>query len=264
MTGERRNERWRLLSVPPRDGAENMARDVALMNRARETGEIVFSVYGWRQKTLSLGRNQRAKGCYDLDRMREMGVDVVRRPTGGRALLHHREVTYSVTAPVSQGDSLRDSYERINRILITGLRQLGVQASVADPEGPAALPTDTPCFAAPVKGELVSEGRKLVGSAQWRDDGAMLQHGSILIDNDQSLIELFSIDSDEREPVPTPATLRAALGRAPEISEVSNALFDAVRSLEDANAGALDESETRSVTLAELPRFQNELWTWRR
>jgi len=92
----------------------------------------------------------------------------------------------------------------------------------------------------------------------------MLQHGSILIDNDQSLIELFSIDSDEREPVPTPATLRAALGRAPEISEVSNALFDAVRSLEDANAGALDESETRSVTLAELPRFQNELWTWRR
>src|SRR4029079_9952012 len=136
MTGERRNERWRLLSVPPRDGAENMARDVALMNRARETGEIVFSVYGWRQKTLSLGRNQRAKGCYDLDRMREMGVDVVRRPTGGRALLHHREVTYSVTAPIRQGDSLRDSYERINRISLMGLQQLGVRASVAEPDGP--------------------------------------------------------------------------------------------------------------------------------
>jgi lipoate-protein ligase A len=241
-----------------------MARDVALMNRARETREIVFSVYGWKQKTLSLGRNQRAKGCYDLSRMREMGVDVVRRPTGGRALLHHREVTYSVTAPFDQGDSLRESYERINRILLAGLRQLGVQASVANPEAPAALPTNIPCFAAPVRGELVSDGRKLVGSAQWRDGGSLLQHGSILIDDDQSLIELFSIRSDERQPVPIPATLSAALGRAPEISEVSNALFEAVRSLEDPTASALDETEVSSVTMAELPRFQNELWTWRR
>lgn len=264
MTGERRNRRWRLLSALPHSGAENMARDVALMNRARETGEIVFSVYGWAQKTLSLGRNQTAKGCYDLGRMREMGVDVVRRPTGGRALLHYREVTYSVTAPLEQGDSLRESYEQINRILLLGLRQLGVEASVADPEGPPALPTDTPCFAAPVRGELVSEGRKLVGSAQWRDGGSLLQHGSILIDDDQSLIELFSIRSDEREPVPIPATLSAALGRTPQISEVSNALFEAVRSLEDPTASTLDETEVRGVTMAELPRFQNELWTWRR
>src|SRR6185295_14167086 len=150
MVDPRRKRRWRLMSVGPRNGAENMARDVALMDRARNTGEIVFSVYGWTQKTLSLGRNQRAKGCYDLGRMRAMGVDVVRRPTGGRALLHHREVTYSVTAPLDQGDSLRDSYERINRILLFGLRTLGVKASVADPTGPAALPTDTPCFATPV------------------------------------------------------------------------------------------------------------------
>jgi len=92
----------------------------------------------------------------------------------------------------------------------------------------------------------------------------LLQHGSILIDNDQSLIELFSIGSDKREPVPTPATLRAALGRAPEISEVANALFEAVRSLEDPAASAFDESEVRHLTLAELPRFRDELWTWRR
>lgn len=264
MTDYRTNRRWRLLSVPPRGGAENMARDVALMNRARETGEIVFSVYGWAEKTLSLGRNQRAKGCYDLGRMQAMGVDVVRRPTGGRALLHHREVTYSVTAPLDQGDSLRASYEQINRILLSGLRQLGVQASVADSKGPAPLPTDIPCFATPVSGELVSDGRKLVGSAQWRDSSSLLQHGSILIDDDQSLIQLFSFRSDDRDAVPIPATLSSALGRAPEVSEVSNALFEAVRSLEDPTASALDESEVRSLTLAELPRFQDELWTWRR
>jgi lipoate-protein ligase A len=241
-----------------------MARDVALMDRARKTGEIVFSVYGWTGKTLSLGRNQRAKGCYDLGRMRAMGVDVVRRPTGGRALLHHREVTYSVTAPLEQGDTLRDSYERINRILLSGLQQLGVHASVADPEGPAAMPTDTPCFATPVRGELVSDGRKLVGSAQWRDGASLLQHGSILIDDDQSLIRLFSIASEPQDPVPIPATLTRALGRAPEISEVSHALFESVRAFEDPTASELDESEVRSATLAELPRFQEELWTWRR
>ncbi len=241
-----------------------MARDVALMDRASGTGEIVFSVYGWTGRTLSLGRNQRATGCYDPGRMRAMGVDVVRRPTGGRALLHHREVTYSVTAPLDQGDSLRDAYERINRILLSGLRQLGVQASVADPEGPASFPTDIPCFATPARGELVSDGRKLVGSAQWRDGSSLLQHGSILIDNDQSLIQLFSIGSDDRDPVPMPATLAGALGRAPEIFEVSNALFEAVRSLEDPTASALDESEVLGLTLAKLPRFQDELWTWRR
>ena len=241
-----------------------MARDVALMDRARQTGEIVFSVYGWGDPTLSLGRNQRAKGSYDLARMKAMGIDVVRRPTGGRALLHNREVTYSVTAPLDQSDGLRDSYERINSVLLSGLRQLGVRASVADPAGPAALPTDIPCFATPAKGELVSDGRKLVGSAQWRDDGAMLQHGSILIEDDQSLIADFSIASGDRDPVPMPATLTRALGRAPEVSEVSNALFDAVRALEDSRALSLDEFEVRRQMLAELPRFQNELWTWRR
>lgn len=264
MTDQRRNRKWRLLSVQPRNGAENMARDVALMDRARNTGEIVFSVYGWTRPTLSLGRNQSAKGCYDLGRMRAMGVDVVRRPTGGRALLHHREVTYSVTAPLGQGDGPRDSYERINRILLSALQQLGVRVSVAGPRGPAALPTDIPCFATPARGELVSDGRKLVGSAQWRDNSALLQHGSILIDDDQSLIADFSIGSDDRHVIPIPATLAGALRRAPEISEVASALFDAVRSLEDPSAGALDESEVRSLTLAELPRFQDELWTWRR
>jgi lipoate-protein ligase A len=241
-----------------------MARDLALMGRARETGEIVFSVYGWTEPTLSLGRNQLAKGCYDLERMRAMGVGTVRRPTGGRALLHHREVTYSVTAPLDRGEMLRDSYDRINRILLSALNELGVPASVADPKTASSPPTGMPCFAAPARGELISGGRKLVGSAQWRDDGALLQHGSILIDDDQSLIPDFSIGPREREPVPIPATLAGALGRTPELPEVCSALFDAVRSLEDPTATALDESELVSLTSAELPRFQNELWTWRR
>src|SRR6185295_10556134 len=106
MVDPRRKRRWRLMSVGPRNGAENMARDVALMDRARESGEIVFSVYEWAVPTLSFGRNQTAAGLYDRGLLNARGVDVVRRPTGGRSLLHHRELTYSVTAPLSDAESL--------------------------------------------------------------------------------------------------------------------------------------------------------------
>src|SRR5213079_3735462 len=118
--------RWRLLLVPPRTGAENMARDSALQVRAARSGESVFSIYSWCRPTLSFGRNQPARDRYDLEKIRDAGMDIVRRPTGGRAILHHREVTYSVTAPMADAPPLRETYARINRILTAGLNQLGV------------------------------------------------------------------------------------------------------------------------------------------
>src|ERR1700694_3123031 len=118
--------RWRLLLAPPRSGAENMARDTALQARAAKTSETVFSVYSWMRPTLSFGRHQPASGLYDVERIHAAGVDVVRRPTGGRAILHNREVTYSVTAPLDDTEPLRGAYSRINRILQKGLSRLGV------------------------------------------------------------------------------------------------------------------------------------------
>src|SRR5215210_4469882 len=173
MTEQRRNHRWRILVVPPRNGAENMARDVGLMRRARATGESVFSIYEWTRPTLSFGRNQIVVARYNRERIRSLGIDTVRRPTGGRALLHNREVTYSVAAPAGGGIALRQSYDQINVILLAALARLGVSASVAEPEARASQPSDLPCFAAPSRGELVSAGSKLVGSAQWRDAGAL-------------------------------------------------------------------------------------------
>jgi lipoate-protein ligase A len=241
-----------------------MARDVGLMRRARETGESVFSIYGWTRSTLSFGRNQSAVGRYDREQIMLLGIETVRRPTGGRALLHNREVTYSVTAPAAAGLELRESYERINVILLSALLRLGVNASVAEPGDRAPQPSDLPCFAAPSRGELISDGRKVVGSAQWRAAGALLQHGSILIEDDQSLIPRLALASDGAEAVPSPATLTRALGRTPTVEEVTSALMDAVREIEDPDARALDESELREYTTAELARFENELWTWRR
>src|SRR2546423_9638729 len=92
--------RWRLLFIPPRSGPENMARDIALQARAARTEETVFSIYGWSRPTLSFGRNQPASELYDREKIRAADIDVVRRPTGGGAILHHPEGTSTGTPPI--------------------------------------------------------------------------------------------------------------------------------------------------------------------
>jgi lipoate-protein ligase A len=242
-----------------------MARDAALQARAARTGETVFSVYSWSRPTLSFGRNQPASGLYDLEKIRAAGIDVVRRPTGGRAILHDREVTYSVTAPLEDAAPLRETYSRINQILQAGLSSLGVAVVPATSSERAAVPSVRPCFETPAEGELVAHGSKLVGSAQYRDDGALLQHGSILVNDDQSsLTEFAATLSAESESIPAPATLHALLGRSPDAAEVAEAMFGAVRSLEDARAIELDEDEVRDAALQHVSHFLDEGWTWRR
>jgi lipoate-protein ligase A len=216
--------------------------------------------------TLSFGRNQPAIGLYDVQRIETAGLDVVRRPTGGRAILHDHEVTYSVTAPIDAAEPLREAYSRINRILLDGLARLGVVAGIAAPSERAPAPSIRPCFETPGEGELVADGGKLVGSAQWRDGGALLQHGSILVEDDQSSLNSFSAGAmnESFSSIGQPATLTALLGRAPDATEVASAMFDAVRALEDADATELDEDEIRAAALRQLPRFLDTEWTWRR
>lgn len=248
-----------------------MAIDEALMSRARETGLWILRVYSWSRPTLSLGRNQTALGGYDLRRIEESAIDVVRRPTGGRAILHHREVTYSVTAPLTDAGDLRESYARINRLLVTALRALGVDAMVAgnaeisrvDGEAARSQPGLLPCFHHPSPGEIMAGGRKLAGSAQWRADAALLQHGSILVEDDQ--FQLPSLMISAPPPIPKPATLRDALGRVPSEREVAEALFRAVRELEDENASEFERDPLLDEhTQALLPRYLDPSWTWRR
>jgi lipoate-protein ligase A len=243
-----------------------MARDSALQARAAETSETVFSVYSWERPTLSFGRHQPAAGFYDLERIQAAGLDVVRRPTGGRAILHNREVTYSVTAPLEDAEPLRQAYSRINRILLYGLARLGVVAKFATPGARSPAPSIRPCFESPGEGELVADGAKLVGSAQWRDGMALLQHGSILVEDDQSSLPSFASGALNGlvGSVAQPATLASLLGRAPDAGEVAAAMFDAVRSLEDAEATELKEDEIRAAALQQLPRYLDKEWTWRR
>jgi len=259
--------RWRLLDTASRGGAWNMACDVALMARARHTGESVFRVYGWARPTLSFGRHEAARARYDAAAIAAAGVDVVRRPTGGRALLHDREVTYSVTAPVDPAVSLAASMRRINQWLLRTLHRLGVPAIEAD-QPRSMRPEGAACFAVPAPGELTLGGRKLVGSAQVRQDGALLQHGSILLDDDQSRIAAFAV-GPYLSAAPA-ATLRSALGPHLTWDTVRDALMDVLTS--EVSTGSAtdlvfpeDDPALSSGSLeAPLAQFRDAAWTWRR
>ena len=255
--------RWLFFLTPPADGAENMALDDALMRRAARTGEAVFRVYGWSAPTLSLGRNQRARDCYDLTAAREAGISFVRRPTGGRALLHDREITYSATLPAPDAASARRAYSFINTVLLDGLSRVGVAAALAD--GTLSLPPGPrPCFDVPAEHEIAVDGRKLVGSAQWRHDGALLQHGSILVRDDQRWTNSLLRAPAAADP-PAAATLEAAIGRSPPTSEVADALCAALETHVDAPVGRFVPDGPLSDDARNLRAlYHDDAWTWRR
>lgn len=176
---------WRVLVDRALPGTANMARDHALALLARP-GEGTVRFYRWAAATLSFGRNEPVTiGYRDLLR-RNPEVEAVRRPTGGRAVIHDREFTYCVVIPARAYGGLRLAYRKINQGLLRGLRRLGVDAGGA--VGTAAAPDAGPCFLEPAEGEVVVRGRKLVGSAQARIGGAILQHGSLLLVADQSAL----------------------------------------------------------------------------
>jgi lipoate-protein ligase A len=244
---------WRLILDPAgRPGAENMALDQALLEEADRSGGAFLRLYRWNPPCLSFGRNEPAATRYDRVAIERRGLDVVRRPTGGRAVWHEHEVTYAIAAPAVASGSLRETYCAIHARLAAGLRRLGVEAVLA-PDRPSGRLSDGPtsCFAAAAGGEILVNGRKVVGSAQVRHGHAFLQHGSILIDGTQNVIRAVS---RQRSSTSGETSLAAALGRPVSFNEV---------------AGAIIEAWGRPEPLSDRPSvrpsvYTDAAWTWRR
>ena len=216
-----------LILDDPAPGAENMRRDIELLH-ACAAGEIdgALRIYGFAPPCLSLGRLQ-PESDVDLGACTRDGVDVVRRPSGGRAVLHDQEVTYALvcrtTDPVFGGHVL-DSCARIHAAVARGLETLGIDTTAHAPSADARAEAihaaaSADCFATPAAHELVdSSGRKLVGSAQARYQGAMLQHGSVLLEPPRAAAYLG------REAGRPGTGIRQLLGRAVTRDEVAGAL----------------------------------------
>jgi lipoate-protein ligase A len=180
------SDAWRVLVDAPAGGAWNMAVDEVLLDGvAAGATPPTLRFYEWTPPCLSLGYFQPID-VVDLDGCRALGVEVVRRPTGGRAILHDRELTYSVALPASvlgHDGGVLPSYYRLSLALQDGLRRLGVPATLAPESAASGPPVRGPvCFDRPSAHEILLQGRKLVGSAQMRRGGGLLQHGSILIE----------------------------------------------------------------------------------
>ncbi len=221
---------WRLIRSGPADGATNMAVDEAILRAvAREEAPPTLRLYAWEPPCLSLGRGQPVD---DVDRpaVRAAGYDLVRRPTGGHAILHIDELTYSVVAPHHDprvAGSIVESYRRLSTGLVRALELLGVERIVADrrvkhrdPEGPV-------CFEIPSDYEITAAGAKLVGSAQMRARGVVLQHGTVPLQGDIARICSLLARRPDRDRVRARATtVERALGRAVSWEEAAEALVE--------------------------------------
>ena len=182
----------------------------------------------------------------------------MRRPTGGRAVWHDAELTYSVAAPSTTFGTLPESYNIIHATLAAALRNMGLEASLAAPRiaGTSAL-SNGACFAAPVGGEIIAAGKKLVGSAQVREEDAFLQHGSVLLHDGQDVVT--QVTAGERI-LPASTSISAVLGRAVEFDEVAVAIVMVTRK---SWAGTWAERELPCAAL-EHAKFADTEWTWRR
>ncbi len=232
--------------------------------------EAVLRLYGWARPTVSFGRNEPAGG-YAAKREHNgdmRALDFVRRPTGGRAVVHWRELTYAVVAPLSAWGGPRTAYVAISEALATALSALGVPAAVARGTAVAALRPDAgPCFQSPAPGEVVAAGRKLVGSAQARVEGALLQHGSILLDDDQATLKGLAGGGMRGGGEPgagRPATLRELVGDV-SIDDLTELVAKSLRETFGGEwvPGGYRPGEIETAERLEIERYARDSWTWR-
>jgi len=261
---------WRLLIDGPRRGAWNMAVDETLLegvSRGRVPPTLRF--YQWAPPCLSLGYFQ-PLSAVDVDACRKAHVDIVRRPTGGRAILHHRELTYSVALPLralEPESGVLQSYYRLSLGLTNGLRRLGVETSLA-PTLPLREAVHGPaCFDEPSDHEILFLGRKLVGSAQVRRNGSLLQHGSVLFQPqvDELLACLRLEQADRERQRAAMAAGVAGLDQAGRFTpgDLAGALAAGMAEVfgVDLERGSLSRREKAAAAALEKGRYRTAAWT---
>lgn len=272
-------KRWRLIETGHANGFTNMAVDEAIANAvARGDQPPTLRLYGWAPPAISLGYHQDRDDGIDLQAVRERGYDIVRRPTGGRAILHADEGTYSFCirqAEIAGGNSVMQSYREISRGIIAGLELLGAHVSLGADDIAASAAQDMTeaaraiCFAKTARCDLQAAGRKVVGSAQVRRDGGILQHGSIPleIDLEDQIAVMPGTDGRMARQVLAGAAMSVneLLGRPVSFNELSEAVaegFAQTFGVELAPEDLSDEEQAQAVLLRET-RYETPEWNER-
>ena len=268
---------WRFLATGCESGAFNMAVDETLLQEMSSgRGEPVFRVFGWNPPALSLGYGQEARREVDLEKCRRAGIDIVRRLTGGRAVLHWKELTYSAIWSEDDavlGGGISETSRRIGECLVEGLRLFGVEAVLEKPAvrsmRPRGSAATSPCFSSISRWEVKCKGRKLIGSAQRRVNRAILQHGSLLIGEEhKKLLDLLppleasTLGILERELDRGSIHLEACSARAIDFDELSDCMARGFsRCLEvEMKPSVLNLAEQRQVAELVAEKYGNPIW----
>ncbi|WP_091656254.1 lipoate--protein ligase family protein [Alteribacillus iranensis] len=275
-------ESWYFIDSGNKAPSYNMALDEKLLEW-HSKGKIppVVRFYGWDPATLSIGYFQKVHKEIDMDAVKKHGFGFVRRPTGGRGVLHDKELTYSVIVSEDHPNmpaTVTEAYRVISEGILQGFRYLGLQADFSIPrtkEEEQALksPRSAVCFDAPSWYELVVEGRKIAGSAQTRQKGVILQHGSIILDIDEdALFDLFRYPSERvrkrmQDRFKNKAVaINELMDQSVTLADVSEAFHKGFATGLNVTAESfeLDEEQEKEVWDLAKSKYESDEWNFRR
>lgn len=274
-------EIWNFINTGSKNPYYNMAMDEALLNFVSR-GEIdpVIRFYTWNPATLSIGYFQRLQKEIDIDKVKEKGNGLVRRQTGGRGVLHDKELTYSVIVPESHPNmpsTVTEAYKIISQGLLEGFKNLGFETYFAIPRSKEERdklkqPRSSVCFDAPSWYELVVEGRKIAGSAQTRQKGVILQHGSILQDIDiDDLFDMFIFKNERLKAkmkenfVQKAVAINDISNQHITLNEMENAFKSGFKKGLNIDFKPLELTEKQKEEVQELEeKYRSEAWMYRK
>jgi len=267
---------WRLLITPPASGAWNMALDESILEHISRGESIpTLRLYAWEPACLSLGHAQPFADV-DINRLQARGWEVVRRITGGRAILHTDELTYSVIAPNDEpviAGTVLQAYNRIAQALLLAVKNMELPVEINNGVAQNDILRNNPiCFEVPSTYEITVDGKKLIGSAQARKKEGVLQHGSLPLTGKLARIcEALVFESESarveasKRLLARAATVESALGRAPSWETAAQAFIHAFEAQLGINVkrGELSESESKRTDELVKEKYDHPSWTER-
>jgi lipoate-protein ligase A len=249
----------------PQKGAWNMAVDDFLFHALGDDPTTFLRFYHWARPTVSLGYSQKAEQVVDLEFCRQNDIDIVRRMTGGKLVLHHQEVTYCVCSSDVElfSPKLMDSYRSISEALMGGLKRMGIPCNLAEETPAFYVRGKLPCFSHPARNEIEVEGKKIVGSAQKRTKNRFIQHGSIPLEKDEKLLRAVSL-MDREESIIRMTSLSELLGSGISFGQTVDHLtagFSEYFKVECCRK-TFSDKERNSIQKIQEERYGNPDWTF--
>ena len=256
---------WQLiLDKTPQKGSWNMAVDDYMFRSLGDEPSTYLRFYRWESPTVSIGYSQKVGEIVDLDFCRENGIDIVRRITGGKLVLHHQEVTYSICSSDTDifSRKLMDSYRLISEALKRGLQEMGIESNLAKETSSSYSRGKLPCFSRPARDEIEREGKKIIGSAQKRTGKKFIQHGSIPLEKEEILLRSASL-LDKKEENIRMTSLSEAIGKRVDFDWAVEHLISGITAYFAIRLDpkTFSNTEKDAIRKIQIERYENSDWT---